>query len=180
MKQIKYSKLVKLNERKVCHLLICLSWTLDSKELLKLSGFSEYSDHWRDEKLYKVALVHSANMSEIGDDIGSTSGSCLDQWEWDDECYYEADFKCGNVDEQQDQDEARIPDIKELVLESELSLKDSSISSSAYSSKEPSITSEYQLLCRLPPSGRSSVQSLNESILTRDESSERLKLKSMP
>ena len=56
----------------------------DSKELLKLSGFSdressffsEYSDHWRDQ---------------------------WDQWEWGDECYYEGDFKCENFDEPQDQ-----------------------------------------------------------------------------
>ena len=100
--------------------------------------------------------------------------------EWDDECYYEGDFKCGNFDEQQDQLGERIPDIKELDFESELRLRDSSISSSAYSSKEPSITNEYQLLCRLPPSGRSSVQSVNESILTRDESSEAMELSIKP
>ena len=56
------------------------------------SIFSEFSDHWRDEKRYKVALGQSYNMSEVGDDIGSISGSCLDQWEWDDECNYEGDF----------------------------------------------------------------------------------------
>ena len=61
----------------------------DSRELLKLIGFShgsdressifsEISDHWRDEKPHKVALGHSSSVSELGDDVGSFVGSCLD------------------------------------------------------------------------------------------------------
>ena len=137
----------------------------DSKDLFKLvlfseresSVFSEYSDHWKDDKLYKVALGHSSYASEAGDDIGS----CLDSWEWDDECYFEGDLESQNVEAVSSaQQEVLLPDSEELDLEMELKLKDSSI----YSSKEPSVTEDYQLLCRLPPSGRSSVESLNEPV----------------
>ena len=44
-------------------------------------------------------------------------------------------------------------------LEAELRLRNSSIYSSAYSSKEPSVSRDYELVRRLPPSGRSSVES---------------------
>ena len=118
------------------------------------SVFSEYSDHWRDDKLYKVALGHSSYASEAGDDIGS----CLDSWEWDDECYFEGDLEAQNIEVVSSaQQEVLLPDSEELDLEMELKLKDSSI----YRSKEPSVREDYQLLCRLPPSGRSSVESLN-------------------
>ena len=151
----------------------------DSKGLWKLVGFnnvadressilSEYSDHWRDVKPYKVALGDSSNVSEVGDDFGSIIGSCLDPWEWDDECYYEGDFKSQTLEqdstEQKVQHTAWLPDTgEELDLESELTMRNSSIYNSAYSSKESSITKDFQLIRRLPPSGRSSVESHKSS-----------------
>jgi hypothetical protein len=120
----------------------------DSRELLKLIGFthgsdressvfSEISDHWRDEKPHKVALGHSSSVSELGDDVGSFVGSCLDHWEWDDECYFEGDFKCQDYEEdpleRQDPYKTWLPDGEELDLETELRLRNSSIYSSAYS-----------------------------------------------
>ena len=56
-------------------------------------------------------------------------------------------------------------------IEAELWLRNSSINSSAYSSKEPSVSKDYQLIRRLPPSGRSSVESstdLTASIKTQE------------
>jgi len=151
----------------------------DSKGLWKLVGFdnltdressvlSECSDHWRDIKPYKVALGHSSNVSEDGDDIESLIGSCLDPWEWDEECYYEGDFKSQTFEtyssEPQIQHTAWLPENgDELDLESELRLRNSSIYSSAYSSKESSTARDFHMKMRLPPSGRSSVESLKKS-----------------
>eukprot|EP00092_Neocalanus_flemingeri_P007267 GFUD01007847.1.p1 GENE.GFUD01007847.1~~GFUD01007847.1.p1 ORF type:complete len:568 (+),score=124.23 GFUD01007847.1:84-1706(+) len=152
---------------------------IDSKGLWKLVGFnnladressilSDYSDNWRDVKPYKVALGHSSTVSEVGDDFGSNVGSCLDPWEWDDECYYEGDFKSQNFEEDSSEQQlphtAWLPDTgEELDLEAELRLRNSSIYSSAYSSKDSSVTRDFKLIRRLPPSGRSSVESLNKS-----------------
>ena len=100
----------------------------------------------------------------------------MDHWEWDDVCYFEGNFKCQDFEEdtseRQDQYKAWLSDGEELDLETELRLKNSSIYSSAYSSKEPSVSRDYQLIRRLPPSGRSSVESSNDSSSTPLETQE--------
>ena len=128
----------------------------DYKDLFKLVGFSDressifsdYSDDWRDERVHKVALGLSSATSEVGDEG-------LDQWEWEDECYFNQE------ETQQETDDVWLPDPQQLLWEKELELTDSRIYSDRVSSKS-SLPEDDKFVCRLPPSGRSSVQSLHE------------------
>jgi len=135
--------------------------TTDYRDLFKLVGFSDressifsdFSDDWRDERRHKLALGLSSAASEVGEDG--------DQWEWEDDCYYQEDTQQIDYD-------AWLPQSKQLDWEKTLETKESGIYSDKTASSE-SVTKDNHFRCRLPPSGRSSIQSLDERVRTEDE-----------
>jgi len=139
---------------------------LNSKELWKLTGFTDSSDHseaenaslewespihgWHSKPIYKATAHTELNFSESIDRSSSFEGSVVDLWEWDNECLnqsYDIDIIDGN---------AQYPEFKSIIFNEKG--YDGSSETSRNTSRRPSTDLNMRFIPRLPPSGRSSVE----------------------
>jgi len=139
---------------------------LNSKELWKLTGFTDSSDHseagnaslewespihgWHSKPIYKTTAHSELNFSESIDKSSSFEGSVADLWEWDNECLnqsYDIDINDGN---------AQYQELNSLIFNEKG--YDGSSETSRTTSRRPSTDLSMRFIPRLPPSGRSSVE----------------------
>lgn len=139
---------------------------LNSKELWKLTGFTDSSDHsdaenaslewdspihgWHTKPIYKATAHNEMNFSQSLDKSFSFEGSAVDLWEWDNECLnqsYDIDLIDGN---------AQYPEYNSVIFNEKG--YDGSSETSRNTSRRPSTDLNMRFIPRLPPSGRSSVE----------------------